>query len=157
MQSTPRRTQKRGPVAAPFGDYLLVGYEVDCERASIRLVARARTTPPRDTELLFADVAAYQFESDAFGTVLGDVIEQPVSVLVERLAERFRAGWTADGWPRFWGAHPSADDAAAHLAHEGVRAFELTSAIGMHGWVLARSFDTRGSSPPMPTPEEHRL
>jgi hypothetical protein len=134
-------------VAAPFGDYLLVSYEVDCQLASIRLVARSATSPPCETELVFAGVAAYQFESDAFRTVLGQVIEQPVGALVERLAERFRAGWAADGWPRFWGAHPSAADAGAHLASEGVRAFELTSAIGMHGWVLARSFETRARSP----------
>jgi hypothetical protein len=127
---------------APIGDYLLTGYFVDCLRAEIRLLAkRPGEGEPKATEVLFRGVEAYRFEYDNFGTLLGGIVEMPLMPFIERHAEQFSEGWHQSGWPHFW--HGSVLEAVSYLQEASVHVFELTSAIGMHGWILAREFSAQ--------------
>lgn len=126
-------------MGAPYGDYCLAGYSVQSEPAEIRLRAeRCHPGKPRVTEIVFTGVEAYHFEHNNFGTILGHIIELPLPLFIEEQAESFRRGWHQSGWPSFW--RNSVPDAIAFLESASVHAFELSSSIGMIGWILAREF-----------------
>ena len=122
---------------APFGDFHLAGYVVDCGRAEIRLRA---TDKRRVTEVVFFGVQAYHFEHDNFGTILGHIVELLLEAFLEQHAAQFDEGSRQEAWPLFW--QGSVASALAHLKAASVRAYEVTSAYGMGGWVLAHRFDT---------------
>ena len=128
-------------MGAPFGDYLLVDYSVSCDEAQIRLRAR-RVDPgePRMTMLLFRGVVAYHFKDDNFGTILLYVIEDSLEAFLRLHEVEFATGFARAGWPGFWTG--SLDEALAKLGARGIRAYRISSAIGMSGWVLASSFET---------------
>ena len=132
-------------MSSPFGDYYLASYTVRCDRAEIRLLAR-RSVPgePRATEIVFSGVAAYHFEHDTFGTVLGHVVEQPLEPFLYEHSQEFAAGFRQSGWPSFWSG--SVGDALAWLQAGSVRSFGIDSAVGMRGWVLARDFQSHAAS-----------
>jgi hypothetical protein len=118
-------------------DNLLVSYEVHCERREIRLLTEHRygSAPFAQTVILFTGVEAYHFHHDCFGTILFDIEEVSAeSILTERLAE-FQEGYRLSGWPRFW--RDSLDEVQRYLREQATRGFELSSSIGMTGWVLA--------------------
>src|SRR4051794_36658365 len=106
---------------ADFHDYHLTGYNVDCEKQEIRLRTRGgRDKDAPCTEIAFQGVAAYHFEYDNFGTILGWIHEQPLREFLEQRVEQFALGWKKSGWPPFWrGSAPmwqgSVDDAFSKL------------------------------------------
>ena len=119
-------------------DNLLVSYEVHCERREIRMLTEYHydSAPVAQTVVLFTGVEAYYFQHDCFGTILGDIEEVSAeSILTKRLAE-FQEGYHLSGWPRFW--RKSLDDVQRYLREQATRGFEISSSIGMTGWVLAR-------------------
>jgi hypothetical protein len=127
-------------------DNLLVSYEVHCERREIRMLTEYHYGSPPfvQTSVLFTGVEAYYFQHDCFGTIIGDIEEVPAeSILTERSAE-FREGYRLSGWPRFW--RDSLDEVRRHLREQATRGFELSSSIGMTGWVLARDMQMIGGS-----------
>jgi hypothetical protein len=129
-------------LGAPFGDYVLVGYAVDCERAEIRMRAKCPFDLERPmTEIAFDGVVAYDFEHDPFGTILSYVIESPLDDFVRANASQFAEGARLAGWAPFWTGDVS--ETVTSLRARDVHAYQVTAAIGLHGWVLAKSFDTR--------------
>jgi hypothetical protein len=134
---------------AGFGDYTLTSYVVQCDRAEIRLRAREpHSDTPKETEIIFHGVAAYHFENDNFGTILGWIIEHPLREFIAEHAEQFARGSKSSGWPLFWNG--SADDAFRELQAASIHAFEVASCgYGMDGWVLAREYETRAVMPPV--------
>jgi len=131
-------------VGAPFGDYVLSSYTVACDRAEIVLRAQ-RQVPgdPRVTEIVFAGVVAYDFAFDNLGTILSDMTEHPLGELIGSHAERLREGARASGWAPFM--KPDLAETIRDLETNGIHAFAIDSAIGLRGWVLARSFVTRAA------------
>jgi len=116
-------------------DNLLLGYAVQCEERRITLhTAFHEVEPVEKTLVVFGGVEAYQFENDVFGTILFGIESVDPSDLVRRERARFEEGrrW---GWPDGW-AGPLTDD-LARLKERGVQAWEITSSIGLSGWVLA--------------------
>ena len=131
-------------MGAPFGDYILTSYAVACERGEVSLRARRPFEgEPRETEILFSGVVAYDFEHDNFGTILGHIIELSLDEFVRANAEKFAEGWHLSGWARFWTG--DVDETVRTLRARDVHAFEISSSYGMRGWVLATSFETRVS------------
>lgn len=136
-------------MSAGFHDYILTSYIVACDRAEIRLHAREpHSNEPKETEIIFHGVAAYHFENDNFGTILGWIIEHPLKEFIEQHADQFARGSKSSGWPPFW--NDSVDDALTQLKAASIRAFEVASCgYGMDGWVLAREYETRALLPPI--------
>lgn len=117
-------------------DNLLLGYSVKCEERKIILHTEFRDAQPVEhTDVVFDGVEAYQFENDVFGTILFGIEEVEPSDLVRREQARFEEGrrW---GWPGGW--EGSLDDSIARLLERGIRAWEISSSIGLSGWVLAK-------------------
>src|SRR4051794_13447559 len=84
---------RRLRMPAGFGDYTLTSYVVQCDRAEIRLRAREpHSDTPKETEIIFHGVAAYHFENDNFGTILGWIIEHPLKEFIAEHAEQFARG-----------------------------------------------------------------
>jgi hypothetical protein len=121
-----------------FHDDYLVGYEVDCEAREIKLHIKPATwaTEQAGRTVIFTGVEAYHFENDAFGNIIFDLelvaMEAFVSEYRDELAESFRMC----GALRTWVSDP--DEASRLLSEKGVQAFDLSSSLGLTGWVLAR-------------------
>ncbi len=134
--------------SAPFGDLYLASYSVSCERREIRMVAKS---DPRDeplvTEIIFTDVVAYFFEHDNFSSILGWIIERPLTGFLRQHAEDFERGSTESGWPRSW--RGSVEDYISELQASSTLAFEIQSSYGIGGWVLARDYETRAVATPI--------
>lgn len=128
---------------APFGDFWLAGYSVDSAAREIRLRA-TDNDERRVTEIVFSGVAAYHFECDNFQSILGYIIEHPLASFIEKHAEQFRSGFRQSGWPLFW--KDSVEDAVTSLQSDSVRAFEILTAFGLDGWVLAREYQTHAAN-----------
>jgi len=74
----------------------------------------------------------------------GQLLERPLDGFVRQHADEFASAFAQNGWPHFW--RGSAAEAVASLKQRGVRAFELVSTLGLHGWILAA--ETNGAVTP---------
>lgn len=130
-------------MSAPFGDYQLISYIVRCDRTEIRLYAKRRHWhgEPMVTEIFFSGVEAYYFEHDNFGTILTDILESPLEAFLEQRTEQFQKGYHQSGWPRFWKLL-APEAYLLYLRERSAHAYEVFSAYGMWGWVLAREMTT---------------
>ncbi|MGB6387628.1 MAG: hypothetical protein WBD25_19645 [Terriglobales bacterium] len=118
-------------------DNQLVAYEVQCEKRTITLCTEYRVEgkPTEFTNVVFEGVQGYHFENDAFGNVIFDVSNIPVEQFLKdyggEMSELFRMTgsltWAAD--------LVSAPD---YLREQGIKAFILSSSLGLSGWVLAK-------------------
>ena len=116
-------------------DNRVLAYEVDAERRQITLRTRFdNQQPPEYTDVVFEKVLAYHFEGDDFATILLDIEEILLDQLVERNAELFDR-MRRFPWPGAW--NDSVEGCLAYFVSKGGRAFEITSACGMDGWVIA--------------------
>lgn len=119
-------------------DNRVVSYEVDADRRRIVLHTRFEEREPKEsTDLVFEGVLAYHLENDNFSNILLGVYEIPVAQLVERERSRFEEGFQY-AWPGPWNVSPQAS--IDHLQSKGARAFEIQSAYGLAGWVVAESY-----------------
>ena len=118
-------------------DNFLAGYEVHCEEHWIRIRTefRDRGEPFEFTEVFFSEVVAYDFKQDLFGSIIFDIEEIPLELLLKKCQAAFDEG-RRYGWPRFW--EGSLEGARQHLESQGIHAFQLQSSYGMDGWVLAK-------------------
>ena len=127
-------------MAAPFGDYLLSSCEVDCELREVRLRAsRPFDGEPKFTELVFRGVDAYHFDNSCFGTVLGYVVQLPIEKFIADNEQQFNQSIKSGSSLRFWKG--SSSEAANYFQLHSLQVFELASAIGLSGWVVAREFE----------------
>ena len=126
-------------VATSVHDHAVVGYEVDAltRRLVLRTQIESGSSTVERCEIIFSSVEAYSLEHDSFGTILFGIEEVPALTLFENNVARFESGHKAAGWPRFW--QRNADDARRYLLEHKTRGFEISSSIGMSGWVLAES------------------
>lgn len=119
-------------------DNLLVSYEVQCEKRtiSLRTEYRVENKPTEFTTVVFEGVKGYHFENDAFGNIIFDVenvsIERFLKEHGAELLESNRMAGTPGRWVK------DLDSAPGYLHEQGIRAFELSSSLGLSGWVLAK-------------------
>jgi len=107
------------------------------ERGARDLCIHATSREAR-CEVVFSSVEAYSLEHDSFGTILFGIEEVRAIVLFDDNLSRFEVGHRVAGWPRFWKG--SAESARRYLVDNKTRGFEISSSIGMDGWVLAGGF-----------------
>lgn len=118
-------------------DNHLVAYSVLAKEKKITLQTEFLDREPHElTDVVFEDVLAYHFENDLFGTIIFDVEEVDLAVLLKEYAPMFEAGWRY-GWPRGW--EKEKEEIEIFARHLGMRAFELSSSYGMSGWIIAKS------------------
>ena len=122
-------------------DHTLLGYRVSLEHGEVALRTipdqRASSEPVSAREIIFEGCTAHFFEHPVEGSILGHIIELPLEAFVSAQAAQFEAGFSAGGWPAWW--RGSVAEAIAFLRSGEQRAFEITSAYGFSGWVVARS------------------
>ena len=117
-------------------DNSVVAYEVLAKEKKIVLHTECLDRESHEfTDIVFEEVLAYDFENDLFGTIIFDVKEVDLSVLLKEKAAMFEGGWRY-GWPRGW--ERDKEDIEVFVRRLEMRAFELSSSYGMSGWVLAR-------------------
>jgi hypothetical protein len=126
-------------------DNRVIAYQVDCERRRIVLHTRFDEREPVElTDVIFEGVEAYELAGDNFGNILFDVREIPIAQLVDEHRATFAEG-VVFAWPGSWNESPEA--ALRHFEAEGVKAFEIASAFGLAGWVVARACRREGVTP----------
>lgn len=128
----------------PIGDYWLTGIVVDIKLGQIRLQAEWPHAElpegmPRNSEIRFSGIEACHLIHDNLSTILGWVLESPLTDFVSRHGAEFDEGFPRSGWPHFW--RGSVDPAVNYLRSKNARAFEIVSTLGLTGWVLARDTD----------------
>jgi hypothetical protein len=133
---------------AAFHDYRLIAIYVNGRRRELTLTAEEMHAPglPAVTEIVFHGVEAYELLNDNFQTILSDVTPLPLDAFVAANMERFRAGFTSSGWPTFFNLSDSVAAVVDRLRARGLGAFEIGSALGMNGWVVAERYTTRAAS-----------
>jgi hypothetical protein len=124
-------------------DTQVVAYSADSRSARVELVLRAG---PQDdaplSRLVFAGVAAHQFEHPLMPSWVFDLEEIAADTLLEREWDNFREGHRLSGWPGNWAE--SLTQAKAFCTQQGLRGFDLESSYGFDGWVLAQSVELIG-------------
>ncbi len=123
-------------------DHTLLEYSVSLERATIAM----RTRPSRFGEdvrlLVFEACEAHHFKHVSEGSILGHIVEHSLPAFVAAVEAELNEGFHESGWPAWW--RGSISDAIGYLNAREIRAFEITSAYGFSGWVLARSVRASG-------------
>ena len=118
-------------------DNRIIGYEVDCQARRVVLhTVTDPSQPPERVDVVFNEVVAYKFEGDNFANVLLSLTEASLDELVRENAALFAENQKYC-WPRPWNA--STDSVLKHCESLGAKAFNLGSAYGMGGWVIAQS------------------
>ena len=118
-------------------DNRIVAYEVDGESRRITLHTRFDdVSPPEHTDVIFDGVLAYYLEGDNFGNIILSVAQVGLAYVVRENANLFEEG-RKYAWPDVW--NESEEACLRHFESHGAKAFEITSAYGMGGWVVANT------------------
>jgi hypothetical protein len=136
-------------MTASIHDNLLVSYEVQCEKRTITLHTEFRESKPTEfTNVVFEGVQGYHFENDAFGNIIFDVSNVPVERFLTEYGAEISELYRMNGSPT-WAA--DLVSAPEHLRVQGIKAFILSSSLGLYGWVLAKeiSIDQAGRGDPV--------
>jgi hypothetical protein len=122
-------------------DNYLLSYFVDAEKAEIHLHTAFLDGDANEyTDVIFAGVAAYHFESDNFKTILFDIHESELSDIYEgeqNLFERLKNY----GWPTL--KYESKEELLTLMQKRGVKGFVIHSSYGLSGWIWAKSMTKR--------------
>jgi hypothetical protein len=122
-------------------DHTLLEYCVSLDRASVVLHTRrpgiAEPDRPSEQSLIFEGCEAHHFRHSSPGSILGHIVEYPLPAFLANIRAELDEGSRESGWPKWWQA--SVPAALEYLGARSIRAYELTSAYGFTGWVLARS------------------
>ena len=90
------------------------------------------------TDVVFDNVLIQYFEDAQFGeqNILFDVGETPLSNFIEQMKEVLDSKRNYRWPPLQYGDFP---DLEVQLSKLGVRAFQISTSLGLSGWVLAKS------------------
>jgi hypothetical protein len=119
-------------------DNVLVSYEFRCEEQTIILHTEYRedAKPTEFTNVVFEGVRAYHLQNDAFGNIIFDVSEIPMEQFLNRyggeLFELERMTGSLGKWVE------ALDTAPGYLREQEIKGFELSSSLGLSGWILAK-------------------
>jgi hypothetical protein len=123
------------PTEPSVHDNRIIAYFVLAKEKRIILETEFCDRKPHEfTDVIFEGVLAYDFENDLFGTIIFDVKEVDLSILLKEHAAMFEAGWRY-GWPRGW--DKGKEEIEVFVRRQNMRAFELSASYGMTGWVIA--------------------
>jgi hypothetical protein len=118
-------------------DDQLVSYDVQCEKRTITLHTeyRVEDKPTEFTNVVFEGVQGYHFENDAFGNIIFDVSNVPVEQFLAEYGNEMSELYRMNGSPTWAADLVSAPEC---LREQGIKAFILSSSLGLSGWVLAK-------------------
>ena len=121
-------------------DNLVLRYTVDRVSRTLLIETRSDDPRPEHTDVVFHDVLAYVLENDSLetGTILYGIEKRPATEALKCSPEAFEAG-RAFAWPGWW--NEDAEKAREYIEGSGKFAFEISSSIGLSGWVLASKMD----------------
>ena len=118
-------------------DNTLHSYCVSANKKEICIhTSYASPTSQQFSDIIFTGVVAYRFELDNFMTIISDVYETHVETIYTDNQDLFEHG-RKYCWPGRWNS--SDESVLTYLIENEVKGYQLTSAIGMIGWVLAKS------------------
>jgi hypothetical protein len=133
-------------VMATVHDFHLIGYSVDIDARTIvlRTEWRYADQPLRKVDAVFEGVEAYAFRDDPLGTVLFDIEEVDATRQLEARWQELDESSRRSGAPRFWRQVPDETRSSfARLLAQGAKWFEISSSIGMNGWVFCHALTLR--------------
>jgi hypothetical protein len=118
-------------------DDQLVSYDVQCEKRTITLHTeyRVEDKPTEFTNVVFEGVQGYHFENDAFGNIIFDVSNVPVEQFLAEYGNEMSELYRMNGSSTWAADLVSAPEC---LREQGIKAFILSSSLGLSGWVLAK-------------------
>jgi hypothetical protein len=129
-------------------DHHLISYTVNEETKEIILETVYREGGPvlERTTVVFSGVLSYRFRDHALprGTTLNSIEEVEPMTLFEQDWNDFaeeRSFFWADLWCQ------SKDKAAAYFSANKIRGFDISSSIGLCGWVLAQKMEISVAAP----------
>jgi hypothetical protein len=123
-------------------DNLLISYEVHCEKRTIALRTeyREENKPTEFTNVVFCGVQGYHFENDAFGNVIFGVESVPEEWFIKEYGTELSELQRMSGSPGPWAKDlASAPD---YMREQGIKAFILSSSLGLSGWILAKEISS---------------
>ena len=122
-----------------YHDFHLSGYEVQKSGAEVvlHLVYDYPPTPSEESHIRFAHVELYHFVHTG-GSIIVDIEEVPLSVILDQFWDQILH------WACQYGGIPhwNRDDRTpyqAKLIADGYKAWDISSAIGFAGFVIAKS------------------
>jgi hypothetical protein len=119
-------------------DNLLISYEVQCEKQiiTLRTEYRREDKPTEFTNVVLSGVQGYHFENDAFGNIIFDVAEVPVEWFLTEYGAEISELHRMAGSPGPWAKNLTS--APEYLREHGIKAYILSSSLGLSGWVRAK-------------------
>jgi hypothetical protein len=127
-------------------DHRLRELTISAAERTIRLVTGfPDMVGPQCAEALFNGVEAYAFNGDALGTILFDIEVVDALMLYREWAVQLQAAYTQTGGHAPWVA--SERDAVAFLSNRDLRAYRVSSSIGLEGAIWAQTLSIRESGP----------
>lgn len=132
-----------------FHDFHLAAYEVGefGTKIVLHLVRDYPGVPRQESFIEFSDVAAYHFIHTG-GAIITDIREVALADLLRDVGETLTECWREHGGYLHWNDDREAYRAA--LESRGYQAWNLTSAIGFAGFVIARSVAQTAAIPGTP-------
>lgn len=129
-----------------FHDFHLAGYRVSDFGATIclELVYDYPGQPKEASVIEFSDVAAYHFVHTGPAT-MNHIAEDSIEAFLKRHGPSL-----AEWWRLYGGVHLWHDDPAkyrANLEKKGYHAWTIDSAMGFHGFVVAKAMTGREPNP----------
>ncbi len=116
-------------------DNFLLGYEVTPKKEIIFKTecAEGNDNKPEFTDIIFSGVVAYKFTDDAFegGSILDSIDEVSLENFIAENGNQFQGSYN------YWIA---SENALTLLKEKNLRCYAIATSIGMHGWVLCKSY-----------------
>jgi hypothetical protein len=131
---------------ATVHDFHVIGYSVDVDARTIVLRTEWRYAgqPLWKVDAVFEGVEAYAFRDDPLGTVLFDIEQVDPTQELEAHWKELDESHHRSGAPRFWRQAPDETRISfAKLLAQGAKWFDVSSSIGMNGWVFCQSLALR--------------
>jgi hypothetical protein len=129
-------------MALSVHDNLLISYEVQCDARLITLRTEFRTKngPTEFTNIIFKGVQGYNFENDAFGSIILGLEAIPIEQFLTEYGAEISESYRMAGSPGPWAKN--LETASEYLQKQGIQGFILTSSYGLSGWILAREMSS---------------
>ena len=126
------------PAPLSVHDNLVQSVFVDCmeKRIVFHTLYEYPDRPDEHTDIVFENVLCYHFANDTMGSVLFDVTEVALEIILEDYAPLFTSGKNY-GWPAFVGYKDKAD-LWLKLTEREIKAFSVSASVGICGFVLAQ-------------------
>jgi hypothetical protein len=138
-------------MALSIHDNLLISYEVRCDVRTIvlRTEYRVKGKPSEFVNVIFEGVQGYSFENDAFENIIFSLETIAIDQFLKDHGTEISESCRMAGAPGPWAE--SLDTASSYLLKHKIQAFDLSSSLGLSGWVLAREISIVAAQQGSPT------